>query len=1093
MAKLVKLTSDEGINTNSNSFKVQSDDDIIIAPNSTVSLLNGHISSGILSNYKIENEAIIGRDNGTIAGSLYLVADPTKPLDPNKPVDDPTNYDRKRDVLVKTGDYSIIPMTNELTRAFNTALVYNSTSTMISNTSNTLSTPSALDFGLETLVTLDNTKKVEIKYSTAAQKTTADFSFSNKSPGVQIDAQGNITYTTPSGYAQADLVAPLANNTTKQVFTASDPTGSFSQYDSVTLTNKTGSEVRPASIRNIVLAGSSTDNALALDPTKADTTNLVVYSAANYTTINGISINPTSDITTDDGTGTASVPAANVAHGKIMPNGAVPPAANGIELEFNNTNYLITETTQAIGLGGVPQFNFLQAPILNQDGTYTFVIDSPFADAVTNHFLVDAVYYITNTTDAIECLAQATAVNENVGTNPSTISLVCNVQPYQGKAPTIANMNKINCFEVMEFDDDNRINTPMQDGHQIGVFDKDHNLLCTFEIDTIVNTGGTFLINALAGSLVRESADGTALLTGMDAMADFIRIVLDPAFDETQAYVINVDRVLSDSTLDPTTVTIADGDTYAIADDGNTLNVAGLVAATPYGYTDDAGDEYTIFPINPNLATALDTYKYRKELFPVLLISNEFRIFKDDNTARIKITLLNCDNPANLATATRIWSGTNVVDTYAITVAINSGGKTPDLTKYDLMLKGTIVRTPDQAYCVEDNRLAHGCGRIAFLVISAKACEFGVMPETNDFNSQTTGSNNLRIAIENSKGGYLGYSLYRGSGRGSRVSLKRSIVAKDGDRVVIQYGVSSSSRDFEYVEGGAINNATSANAAAAAAAANTEAGSNIIAEEDRSKILISIVRTGRVNDYIYLGCPISDPNIGAADTQVSMTIPWTPRSNPYIEPQYWDSTINLHAYVCPNQATIRMLELTPTPTITFSNGVYIENPCDPVLVDTTKAPQHPDLVDEAHRLKTLANYYNFQFSNLNIQKSLGYKSSTNVLNGSQGKWVADLPYISALLPENLCILLDTLPSVQTYDLGKTNGRRRSIIGVVVNSQDRAGEIVIEPSNLYKIKLNNKEPINLRRFVVSLEDFYGKQVILQSARAVINLLFEEPTA
>jgi hypothetical protein len=63
--------------------------------------------------------------------------------------------------------------------------------------------------------------------------------------------------------------------------------------------------------------------------------------------------------------------------------------------------------------------------------------------------------------------------------------------------------------------------------------------------------------------------------------------------------------------------------------------------------------------------------------------------------------------------------------------------------------------------------------------------------------------------------------------------------------------------------------------------------------------------------------------------------------------------------------------------------------------------------------------------------------------------------------------------------------------VVVNSQDRLGEISIEPSNLYKIKLNNKEPVNLRRFVVSLEDFYGNQIKLQSARAVINLLFEEP--
>jgi hypothetical protein len=113
-----------------------------------------------------------------------------------------------------------------------------------------------------------------------------------------------------------------------------------------------------------------------------------------------------------------------------------------------------------------------------------------------------------------------------------------------------------------------------------------------------------------------------------------------------------------------------------------------------------------------------------------------------------------------------------------------------------------------------------------------------------------------------------------------------------------------------------------------------------------------------------------------------------------------------------------------------------------------------------------------------------------VITGLSGKFSADISYMSAYLPENLTILLDTLSNVQTYDLGKTSGRRRSIIGVVVNSQDRVGEVIIEPANLYRIKLGNKEPLNLRRFVVSFEDFYGAEVILQSARAVINLLFEE---
>jgi hypothetical protein len=53
-----------------------------------------------------------------------------------------------------------------------------------------------------------------------------------------------------------------------------------------------------------------------------------------------------------------------------------------------------------------------------------------------------------------------------------------------------------------------------------------------------------------------------------------------------------------------------------------------------------------------------------------------------------------------------------------------------------------------------------------------------------------------------------------------------------------------------------------------------------------------------------------------------------------------------------------------------------------------------------------------------------------------------------------------------------------------------GEINIEPTNLYKISLQNKQPINLKKFNVSFENFYGDQIQLQTAKAVVNLLFEE---
>jgi hypothetical protein len=198
--------------------------------------------------------------------------------------------------------------------------------------------------------------------------------------------------------------------------------------------------------------------------------------------------------------------------------------------------------------------------------------------------------------------------------------------------------------------------------------------------------------------------------------------------------------------------------------------------------------------------------------------------------------------------------------------------------------------------------------------------------------------------------------------------------------------------------------------------------------------------------------------------------------------------------VCPDQATVRILELSPTPQITFDGQSYAEFDGTHSLLHTTlHAISDPAQIDQPHKLKSFANVFNFEFTNIDLQRKFGYKTATNILNGAAGSWSAEKSYLAAYLPENLTILLDTLSNVQSYDLEQNGGRRRSIIGTVVNSQDRLGEIVIEPNNLYHIKLGNKEPINLRRFVVSLEDFYGTPLRLQSARAVFNLLFNEGTA
>ena len=85
MAKLVKMTSSAGLSQNSNSFTVRSDDDIIIAPNSSVALLNGFISSGIVADYNIKDQ-----NQSNVLGDLFLVANPT------------TTPDRARQVILKS-------------------------------------------------------------------------------------------------------------------------------------------------------------------------------------------------------------------------------------------------------------------------------------------------------------------------------------------------------------------------------------------------------------------------------------------------------------------------------------------------------------------------------------------------------------------------------------------------------------------------------------------------------------------------------------------------------------------------------------------------------------------------------------------------------------------------------------------------------------------------------------------------------------------------------------------------------------------------------------------------------------------------------
>jgi hypothetical protein len=315
MAKLIKLTSKEGIVNNGNSFKCQSDEDIYIDPISTVSLLNAHISSGILSSYNVDGTDVVGQDTGLHVASLYLTSDKS---------------DRERKIVCTNGDYDITQINLELTDAANKSLLYNSTPTPLSSTTDVFKTPNSNDFGLQMLVNLDANSKVSINFN-SSQQIASSLSFSNKNDGVNIDpATGNITYANPVGQVAVDLQAPLANDITNTITTVQNATtAGFAIGDSCNLVDANSGNTKTVSITNIVQSGSSLAKARAITTRTADTITIDDPITGDLPVEYVIG----ADVTLDDGTSTTNANLSNVAHGKIAVATAI----------YNNNNTAIYE------------------------------------------------------------------------------------------------------------------------------------------------------------------------------------------------------------------------------------------------------------------------------------------------------------------------------------------------------------------------------------------------------------------------------------------------------------------------------------------------------------------------------------------------------------------------------------------------------------------------------------------------------------------------------------------------------------------------------------------------------------------------------
>ena len=990
MSKLVKLTSDTGRNVSSNSFTCTSDDDIIIGPNSVVSLLNAHISSGILSNYTIKSEDMVGNVAGEILGSLYLTTDTS---------------DRKRDIVLKPGDYSINPLLSNVTDAFNSSLIFNSETRMTSTTSNTLNTPANLDFGLGVICTLDDSKRVDIRYNSAPQKETVDLAYSNKNDGINIDGAGNITYATPTNYASLSLDTSLADNTTHQVYSLStQPSIPFSEFDSVTLTDATGANILSSQIITITNAGENVVNALALDTTGADVPNTTVYTSNPYTNITDAKFKVGDSVTLDDGAGVLGTPSQNTTYAEVA----------DIELLPLYENYEVEEISAIVGFNTFAD-NAIASTVINADGTFNITLDVPYADAADNHIITDGVFILLDTLNNIDSVCQVLSVNQVVS-DPNSTMIVVTAQPFGKKINYIAWFG-LKTYELISSNNNSGsaiTDTDITPGTNVQVFNNNVPLFQgTVYVVTFNNVENSFKIEFIAGSLACLSDDGLSLLTGIDATIKIAQIVTDPSFDVLTVLTAPYDRVISKNPLDITQISIANTTPVEIKDNVSTIDTLTTISSPPYDFTNTSGTTYVVFPISYTQPDVVSIYKASSQFVISLSQSSTTSIYKTNANTILKLVLDNATQPVNnLAICTRIWAGVDVTNTLVFTLSAKGAINRFNLNIFDTMLLGTNIKPQNESFCVEDTRITHSCGRVSFLLNSLGNCSFGLMPETFNFANQSPLNNDIRVAIE-STGNATYYQLYRGT---IAVPLKTRLTALVGDRIVIQYGISPSIYDNEYTD--AVNGATNPAAIINNTNIYTGISTGELNELDRNKILVSVVRTGQQNNYIYLGCVENTPNMNSNPQRTrARTIPWTPRNHPYLEPQYFNTNANLHVYVSPNQASIRILELTPDPTITTVDGKTAIINGDHALNDSSiHTVTNNDLVGQFNKYGSFQNVFNFIFSDINLQKQLGYKSSTNVLTGLTGHWAADITYLNAYLPENLVIFLDNITNVQTYDL-----------------------------------------------------------------------------
>jgi hypothetical protein len=1106
MAKLIKLSTTTDQNRLGNSFNCLSDEDIMIEANSRISLLNCQISSGILKDYVVNGTDTIDGQVGEIWGFLDLVATTQGAADPNR-----------RRLLLRNGNYNITTLCAEMRKSILDALVSCSAGGYPAQTSNTLPMPlNSPDFELCVDVYVNKDNKIQIDYNSKPIITTSAITYTNKKQGILVDQSGQVSFDSGSAPLTEIAIDPTKNTGSFQnitVFTQGTVVGKVVVNDVVTLLAYQYPTIAPCAyvIKSITLAGSNLDSNISLNDADADETNLTVYSNAQ---LDDRGFKAGDAVMLDDGASTPTVQSPNLITGTIA----------SVDLEFTNPNYEIQQYpsidadifSESFTL---PAQKLIENSVLN----YTFEVECDPTETITNQYFYLDVYQSADPNSRSSIIvgqilnqkASATVGNSIITVQAATIPGK-DLRQLSGFLPKFgAELVLVSDFLTKTSPGSGDFTSYLPQGVKYWVVDSGTQFpLFRVLINTLFPVSADQIRVKLNLTTPFEIYNNVAVLNGIQALAYILSVYGDLW---NSFYLVPAYNLISSTVFDPANVDIAANDSVVFADNGVDLNTGkafgggsiNTILQNDPNVITIGGDDYTGYFIEFDYADTKLEYLNNQRIIASIETATTLTIFKNSLEQRLKFVLSAVSDATKIPLATRIWEGTEISVSYELNLTRNGASTSGwTLNKFSDLVKGDISPKYGDAYAFAlcDEICNQGPGRAIFqiqaLPTTASGADVGIISVDNiNFAALDSSTAKIRVALVRSSGGGYRYALYY---NGSQVSLGAgsNISALAGDRIVIQwncgYGYtydpvgkkSRGDRKFTRADGSLNDAKQYPNLYLDQVEDQQNGPTSATRELMRNNVSFAVMRSQSL-DYQYIGAPVGNDTAG---NNAGSTYPYTPLANPFQRRIKWDTMGNYAPYIRPGTGGVfRMLELTGNPlTITDNNG--IKTP-----FDGTNYIYHPDLhsVDldiqsnNATKYTDPANSFQLTLGVPRLQKLMGFSELTYFRQGASGSITANKSYLEAFLPENILVMLDTAPSISTYDCGQTQGKRRQIVCCAINTQSLTGDINIEPSNLYRISLGNKTPINSRKFTVSFETFYGEQIILSNAKATVNLLVEPP--